>query len=146
MKKRYILGTKPEKVMPKTYLFVPHIYRYSLRRNRAETDIRVSTESVFDLNDFFAVLLSALGANSVVEIVSAAVGALFQSGLGEFPHAGTSGILSCFRCFSLRYCHFIAPPNFLLQPYTVLFFFEKVRQTGKSGINFFSIAFAGIGI
>ena len=98
--------------MPKTYLYVPHIYRYSLRRASTETDIRAFGELVLNLDDFFAVLLSALGTNSVMEIVSATVGALFQSGLGQLPYAGASGILSCFRCFTLRYCHFIAPPNF----------------------------------
>ena len=108
----------------------------------AETDIRAFGQLVFDLDDFFAVLLSALGTNSVVEIVSAAVGALFQSGLSQFPYAGTSGILSCFRCFTLRYCHFIAPPNFYCTVIGFLFVFEKVRKTCKSGINFLVVALA----
>ena len=79
----------------------------------AETDIRAFGELVLDLNDFFAVFLSALGANSVMEIVSTAVGALFQSGLGQLPYAGTSLHLSCMRNFSLRYCHLLPPVSML---------------------------------
>ena len=87
--------------MPKTYLYVPHIYRYSLRRASTETDIRAFGELVLNLDNFFAVLLTTLGTYSVMEIVSATVGALLQSGLSQFPYAGTSGILSCLGCFSL---------------------------------------------
>ena len=68
---------------------------------------------LLNLENDLAVLLSTLGANSVMEIVSAAVGALFQSGLFQFPYAGASGILSCFGCFTLRYCHVSTSPFFL---------------------------------
>ena len=118
------------------------IYRYSLRRASTETDIRAFGELVLDLDNFFAVLLTTLGTNSVVEIVSATVGALFQSGLSQLPYAGTSGVLSCFRCFTLRYCHFIAPPNFYCTVKGFLFVFEKVRKTCKSGINFLVVTLA----
>ena len=82
--------------MPKTYLLCL-IYTDIVSADlSAETDIRAFDLLVLNLDDFFAVLLSALRANSVVEIVCTAVGALLKSGLGQFPYAGTSGILSCF--------------------------------------------------
>ena len=136
------MGTKALRLCQR-HIFLCLIYTDIVSADSsAETDIRAFGQLVFDLDDFFAVFLSALGTNSVVEIVSAAVGALFQSGLGQLPYAGTSGVLSCFRCFTLRYCHFIAPPKFYCTVIGFLFVFEKVRETRKSGINFFVVTFA----
>ncbi len=139
MKKRYISAPKPFGYAKDISYRAAYTVIVSADSS-TETDIRAMSKLVFDLNDFFAVFLTTLGTNSVVEIVSAAVGALFQSGLFQLPYAGTSGVLSCLRCFTLRYCHCKHLPIFSA-PFPANLFFEKVRQTCKSWVNFLLRAF-----
>jgi len=77
-----------------------------------------------------------------MEIVSAAVGALFHRGGFQLPNAGASGVLSCFGCFTLRYCHVSTSQFILLHCHRLFNLFEKVRKSRKTRINFFLLAAA----
>ena len=59
----------------------------------------------FFVDDLFAVVVTAILANAVREIVFAAVLALNHAGQYQFPNVGTSLISARFGCFSLRNCH-----------------------------------------
>lgn len=58
-----------------------------------------------NLNDFLASVGSASLTNTVCKVILAAFRALNHTGHIQLPYIGTSFISSCFRNFSLRYCH-----------------------------------------
>lgn len=57
------------------------------------------------LDDLLAIVVAACLANTVSNVVFAAVRALNHAGHFELPYVGTSLVASCFGCFSLRYSH-----------------------------------------
>ena len=78
------------------------------------------------LDDLFAIIVTAMSANPVCELLVVALGAFNNSGSGKLPISSTL-ITPCFRCFSLRYCHFLH----------LLFIIEQLCeffQGGEAGI------------
>jgi len=51
------------------------------------------------------IVVTAVAANAMCQVVFSAVRALYHSGHIELPNVGTSLVSSCLRCFSLRYSH-----------------------------------------
>lgn len=62
------------------------------------------------INDFYAVVMTASLAYTVIKIILTAVRALNHVRSLELAVIGTSLISASFRNFSLRYCHLVFPP------------------------------------
>jgi len=58
------------------------------------------------LNDFFALVVTAVRANLVRSLQLTALGAFGEPRNADFPNVGTSFVFSRFRRFSLWYRHF----------------------------------------
>lgn len=61
----------------------------------------------------YALVIAAGGAYAVGQLKGAALGAAAHSGSLQLPHIAASFVLSCFRAFSLRYCHLVFPPTLI---------------------------------
>lgn len=70
------------------------------------------------LDDLNAIIAATMPANSVSEFFLVALRAFYDSGGGELPVVSSTLITPCFRCFSLRYCHFLH----------LLFIIEQLRE------------------
>ena len=73
-------------------------------------------------NDFHAVIVAAMLADPVCQFLCVALGAFYDSGDAELP-VSPALITPCFRCFSLRYCHFLH----------LLFIIEQLCEFFKGG-------------
>ena len=62
----------------------------------------------FHLDDLFAVVVTAVRADTVSEIEFAAVRALDHPGSCELPNVAASLITTGFGSFSLRCCHYVS--------------------------------------
>ena len=61
----------------------------------------------------YALVIAAGRAYAVGQLKGAALGAAAHSGSFQLPHIAASFVLSCFRAFSLRYCHLVFPPTLI---------------------------------
>lgn len=65
------------------------------------------------LDNLYALVVAAGRAYAVGQLKGAALGAAAHSGSFQLPHIAASFVLSCFRAFSLRYCHLVFPPTLI---------------------------------
>ena len=59
----------------------------------------------FASNNELAIVVTAVTANAMRQIVFSAMRTLYHAGHFELPNVGTSLVSSCLGCFSLRYSH-----------------------------------------
>lgn len=74
------------------------------------------------LDNLLAVIVAAMLADPVCQFLCVALGAFYDSGDAELP-VSPALITPCFRCFSLRYCHFLH----------LLFIIEQLCEFFKGG-------------
>lgn len=105
------------------YKFPPHfcalcnIWCTSCKKNTPESICLRGCTHLFGLflylDDLYALVVAAGGAYAVGQLKGAALGAAAHSGSLQLPHIAASFVLSCFRAFSLRYCHLVFPPTLI---------------------------------
>jgi hypothetical protein len=83
----------------------------------------------FHLDDFLALVVAAVRANSVGSLQLATLGALGKSGHFQLPNVGASFILASLGMFSLRYCHNRMPPLNLS-----ILLFKQLFEHRKTGV------------
>lgn len=118
-----ILSAVPVSLCFFLYKFPPHfcalfnLWYTSCKKNAPESRSLRGIFLIFRLflylDDLYALVVAAGGAYAVGQLKGAALGAAAHSGSFQLPHIAASFVLSCFRAFSLRYCHLVFPPTLI---------------------------------
>lgn len=93
--------------------YLVHILQKNAPESRSLRGIFLIFRLFLYLDDLYALVIAAGRAYAVGQLKGAALGATAHSGSLQLPHIAASFVLSCFRAFSLRYCHLVFPPTLI---------------------------------